>query len=143
MVNEWWKYTGSCIKQTFSKTSTTQENIRISRLKKRLLNFYKEENFKPEIKPIIKNLQDELNQLENKPAKGAKLGATSDRSWMVKVLKNIFERQNLQNQYLNYILMTINQNILAILRTFSNLKNNFMKNFIPMRQLPKLLLLKF
>ena len=32
-------------------------------------------NFKPEIKSIIKNLQDELYQLENKQAKGAKLRA--------------------------------------------------------------------
>ena len=37
-----------------------------------LSNFYKKEIFKSEIKPIIKNLQDELYQLENKQAKGAK-----------------------------------------------------------------------
>ena len=35
----------------------------------------RKEKFKPEIKPTIKNLQDELNQLENKQAKGAKLRA--------------------------------------------------------------------
>ena len=35
-----------------------QENIRIFRLKKRLQNLYRKENFKPEIKPLIKNLQD-------------------------------------------------------------------------------------
>ena len=34
----------------------------------RLQNLYKKENFKPEIKPIIKKLQDELYQLENKQA---------------------------------------------------------------------------
>ena len=34
-------------------------NIRISILKRSLQNF-KKENFKPEIKPIIENLQDEL-----------------------------------------------------------------------------------
>ena len=33
----------------------------------------------------------------------------------------VLEKQNLQNQYLNYILMIKNQNILAILKTFSNL----------------------
>ena len=37
-----------------------QENIRISILKKRMQKLYKKENFKAEIEPIIKNLQDEL-----------------------------------------------------------------------------------
>ena len=32
----------------------------------RLQNLHKKENFKPEIKPKIENLQDELYQLENK-----------------------------------------------------------------------------
>ena len=41
----------------------------------RLRSLY-EKKFKPEIKPIIKNLQDELYQLENKQAKGAKLRRT-------------------------------------------------------------------
>ena len=36
--------------------------------KKRLRNLYKKENFKPEIKPMIAKLQDELYQLENKQA---------------------------------------------------------------------------
>ena len=36
---------------------------------------YKKENFKPEIKPMIENLQDELFQFKNKQAKGAPLGA--------------------------------------------------------------------
>ena len=42
-------------------------------LKRRLQNLYKKENFKPEIKLMIENLQDKLYQLENKQAKGAKL----------------------------------------------------------------------
>ena len=33
------------------------------------------ENFKPKIKAMIENLQNELDQLENKQAKGAKLRA--------------------------------------------------------------------
>ena len=37
-----------------------QENIRISILKKSMQKLYKKENFKAEIEPIIKNLQDEL-----------------------------------------------------------------------------------
>ena len=39
--------------------------------------------------------------------------------------------------------MIINQNILAILRAFSNLLKNFMKNFTPMRYFSRLLLLNF
>ena len=39
----------------------------------RLKNFYRIENFKPEIKTMIENLQDELYQLENKQAKEAKI----------------------------------------------------------------------
>ena len=53
-----------------SINSTTQENVRISRLKEDCQT----SNFKPEMKPMIENLQDELYQLENKQAKGAKLG---------------------------------------------------------------------
>ena len=49
----------------------------------RLQNLYKKENFKPEIKPMIENLQDELYQLENKQTKGAKLRANM-RSWRAK-----------------------------------------------------------
>ena len=37
---------------------------------------YTKKMFRPEIKPIIKNLQDELYQLENKQTKGAKLHPT-------------------------------------------------------------------
>ena len=39
--------------------------------------------------------------------------------------------------------MIINQNVLAILGTFSNLQKKIMKYFTPRRQLPKLLLLNF
>ena len=44
---------------------------------------YKRENFKPEIKPMIENLRNELYQLENKQAKGAKL-LGNIRSWRAK-----------------------------------------------------------
>ena len=46
-------------------------------LKRRLRNLWKTENFKPEIKPMIENLQDELSQLENKQAKCVKLRANT------------------------------------------------------------------
>ena len=37
-----------------------QENIRILIMKRRLQKLYKKEDFKPEMKPMIENLQDEL-----------------------------------------------------------------------------------
>ena len=49
--------------------------ILISRLKKDYETSIKKENFKPEIKPMIEHLQDELYQIENKQAKGTKLRA--------------------------------------------------------------------
>ena len=75
---------------------------------------------------MTENLQDELYQLENKQGKGAKLRANI-RSWRAinapklssKYLK---DRICKIKQYLHYILMIINQNIPAILRTFLNLK---------------------
>ena len=41
----------------------------------RLQNLHKKENLKPEIKPMIEKLQNKLDQLENKQAKGTNLGA--------------------------------------------------------------------
>ena len=56
-ASDTWKYTKSCSKKngrTFSKNSTSQANIRISRLKKKLRSLCKKVNFKWEIKSIIK-----------------------------------------------------------------------------------------
>ena len=63
--------------EIFLKKSTTQENIKILTLNKRLQNLKtaQRENFKPEIKLMIENLQNNIYQLENKQAKGAKLRA--------------------------------------------------------------------
>ena len=72
-----WRNTKSCFKEntkTFSKNSTAQENIKVIGLKKDWKTF-KKKNFKPEIKPMVENWQDELYQLENKQAKGTKLCA--------------------------------------------------------------------
>ena len=92
----------------------------------RLQNLCKKENFKPEIKPMIENLQDELYQLENKRAKSAELHANirSRRAKNAPKLSSKYLKDRICKikQYLNYILMIINQNILAILRTFLNLK---------------------
>ena len=99
------EYTKSCFKEnarTFSKNSTTQENIGISRLKKRLQNLYKKENFKPEIKPMIGNLQDGLYQFENKQAKDAQLCANIRWEKECKIWSKMFfkvvARQNMQHQ---------------------------------------------
>ena len=89
----------------------TQGNIIISILKRRLRNLYKKENFKPEIKPMIENLQDELYQFENKKAKIVKLLA--NMRWELegkecfKSFFKVIERQNFQNQtvFELYILM--------------------------------------
>ena len=68
---------------------------------------------------MIEILQNGLYQLENKRAKGAKLRAII-RSWRAKNVpklssKYLKDRICKIKQYLNYILMIINQNILAIL----------------------------
>ena len=80
---------------------------------------------------MIENLQYDLYQLENKQAKHAKLCA-NNRSWRTKNApklssKYLKDRICKIKQYLNYILMIINQNILAILRTFLNLKKKIGK----------------
>ena len=72
------------------------------------------QKFEPKIKPMIGNLQDELYQLQSKQSKGAK--CLSDKTFF-KVLEN---RICKVKQYLNYILIIINENVLTILRTFLN-----------------------
>ena len=53
LASDCWEYTKSCFEENakiFSKTSATQENITILRLKQdKKENLYKRENFKPEI----------------------------------------------------------------------------------------------
>ena len=61
-TSDWREYSKFCLKKnarTFSKNSTTHENITIPRLKKRLRNFYNKKNLKQEIKSIIKSLPDD------------------------------------------------------------------------------------
>ena len=83
-------------------------------------NLYKKGNVKPEIKLMLENLQDEFYLLENKQAKGAKRRANIG-SWRAKNAPKLSSKYLKDKQYLNYILMIINQNILATLRTFLNL----------------------
>ena len=90
--------------------------------------------FKSKIKPIIKNLQHELYQFENKQAKGAKVRPTI--RWKLegkkcsKTFFKVIERKNMRNQPTSeFILMIINQTFLASLLAFSNLKKNFYEKF--------------
>ena len=86
----------------FAKSSRKQENNRISRLKKRLRNLYNKENFKPEIRVMINNLQDEHYTLETKQATGAKVHANIrwdlEGEKCSKSFFSVLERQNMQNQ---------------------------------------------
>ena len=103
-IIDWCEYTKCQIKEnarSFSKNSTKKEN-RISKLKKRLRNLCNKENFKPEIKPLINNLWDELYSLESKEARGAKIRANIrwdlEGEKCSKSFFKILERQNMQNQ---------------------------------------------
>ena len=101
---------------------------------KKAYEVYTKKKIEKEIKPIIKNLQHELYQLENKEAKGVKPTATI--RWKLegekcsKTFFKVLERKNMQNQTRSrFILMIINQNILATLLTFSNLQKQFYERF--------------
>ena len=103
--SEWLEYAKYYFKEnarTFSKNFTTQENIRIPRLKKRRRSLLKKENFKPEIKPMIEMLPDDLYHIENNQAKGAKLHANIrwelEEETCSKTFSKVLERQNLQNE---------------------------------------------
>ena len=77
---------------------------------------------------MIENLQDEIYQLENKQAKWAKLMLTLETGgWKLLPSKYLKDSICKIKQYLNYILTIINRNILAILRTFLNLKKTYQK----------------
>ena len=120
-----WKYTKSCFK----------ENARNSKFN----HSRKYQNFKTEkevTKPIRKiNPNQKLNQL----SKICKMNFTNQKTNKQKVLPKtsrsntffkVLERKNMQNQTRSeFILMIINQNILASLLAFSNLKKNFYEKF--------------
>ena len=81
------------------------------------MKLVQKENSEPKIKPVIENLQNELYQLENKQAKGAKLCANIRQELGVKKAPKhsseyLKDRICKFKQYFNYILMIINQTIL-------------------------------
>ena len=145
-TSDWWEFTKCKIKdnaRTFSKNSTKQENIRISKFKKRLRNLHKKENYKRKIKPMINTFQGELYLLETKEAKGARIPANIrwdlDGERCSKIFFKVLERQNMQNQTnQNFALINKNQNIAAILMKYLNLQKAFMKTFTLEKMFPKL-----
>ena len=77
------------------------------------MKLVQKENFEPKIKSIIENLQNELYQLENKQAKGAKKAPKLSSEYLKdRILSKL-------RQYLNDILTIIFQNILT---TFLNMQ---------------------
>ena len=145
-ISDWWEYTKAQIKEnarSFSKNYTKQENIRISRLKKRLRNLYKK-NFKLEIKPVINNLQDELYSLECKHARGAIIRANVrwdlEGEKCSKSFFRILERQNMQNQTISELYTDDKKSkFLATLKTYLNLQKKIMEISIPEKKSVNLL----
>ena len=90
------------------------------------MKFVQKENFEPKIKPIIENLQNELYQLKKTKQKVLNFVLTLGRSWRAPKHSSEFFKDRICKfkQYLNYILMIINQNIL---RTFLYLQKNYEK----------------
>ena len=84
-----------------------------------------QENFKPEFKPMIENLQEKLHQGKQKQSNGAKICASI--RWELqyekcsKTVFKIFKTQNIQNQ--------------TSTKHFSNPEDNFKsaKNFLEKR----------
>ena len=122
-----------------------QENIRISILKRRLGNLYKKENFRPEIKLMIENLQDELSRLVKKQAKSAKLLA--DIRWKLegkKCSKTFFKLKDRIKQCLTYTYWWYKSKYSSSPKDIiKSEKKKFIKNSRPRRQFPKLQLLNF
>ena len=61
--------------ELFLKVPPLKKILEFQNQKKKTMKLVQKENFKPKIKAMIENLQNELDQLENKQAKGAKLRA--------------------------------------------------------------------
>ena len=81
------------------------------------MKLLQKKKFKPEIKPMIKNLQDELLNYKKDKKKMLNFVLTAVGSWRLKNARKPFSN-NLKDrickikEYLNYIMMITNQNIL-------------------------------
>ena len=100
-------------------------------MKRRLRNLYYKENFKPEIKPRIENLKNELYQLENKQDKGGKLCANI--RWDLegrkcsKTFFKVLERQTMQNQTLSELYTDDNKSKYSSKDIFKSEKKSYEK----------------
>ena len=135
--------------EIFLKKSTTQENIKILTLNKRLQNLKtaQRENFKPEIKLMIENLQNKFYQLEKKQAKGAKLRAgirqEPERKKCSKIFFKVRERQNMQNQTISDLYTDDNKSKFSCNpKDIVKSEKKILKN-ITSSKIPQLLLLNF
>ena len=70
----------------FLKIPSPKKILEFNEWTKTLQSLYKKENFKPETKPMIKNLQEKLYQLDKKQKRGLNFMLTSDGSWESKML---------------------------------------------------------
>ena len=65
-ASEWWEYTKYCFKENanifFQKLHHSRKYYKNFKIKKKDLKFVQKVNFKPKIKPVIENLQNELDQ---------------------------------------------------------------------------------
>ena len=144
LASHYWEYIKFSFKEMLGHFLNNSSTNRISRLKKRLRNLYKNQIFKPEIKPMIRNLWDELYQLENKQANILNVVLISDGKKCSKFFFKVPEERNIQDQILSELYIDYNKSKHSSnLVTFSSLPKISIKNFVPMRQLPKLLLLNF
>ena len=104
--------------------------------------------FKPDIKPKIENLQDELHQLESKHVKVQSFVQMLGKTWKTKYVPKHFSKYLNDKickikQFPSHIQMIRKQNIVTFLIMFLNQLKTFMKNFISNRQSSKVSLLYF
>ena len=82
-LSDWWENTNSSFKEdarTFSGNSRKYQNFNTE---KKTAKLYKKENFEPEIKPMIENLQDELQKTNKQKVLNFVL-TLDDGSWRAK-----------------------------------------------------------
>ena len=131
--------------RTFPKNSIPQEKIKISKLKKMLINLYKKENFKSELYQWSKIWTTSIGKWTCKRCKTSCKYYVGARRW--KKLQNLFqctlETICKIKPFLSYILMTRKENVIANPMIFFNQLKKFYEKLFLKRQIPKLFLLNF
>ena len=105
-------------------------------MKKDYEAYIRKENFKTETKSMVENVQDELYQLENKQAKGAKIQANLAEAEGEKCSKTFFkvlDRLNMQNQTISQFYTDDNKSKYSSNpeNIFKSAKKRFTKNYTP------------